>query len=340
MDIPIKNLYYLLSYAWNKLELGSKMKLNDDDFTSSADLFARVFDNVLGILIKRGLDKNYIEKNEKIRGIKGKIDFNKTIKSLSHLDRKFYCEFDEFSANIIPNQIIKATLKVLIRSKINSDLKKSLKKKVLSLSEINDIELSNIHFRKTVLDRNNSYYQFIIQICKLIFDNTTLDEEIGNKVFKEFFGTDKQFAALFESFVLNFYKKHLSRKKYKVKGSEIINWDMEELRHELFPIMKTDISVETSDKKTIIDAKFYKDIFTYNYEKPKFHSNNLYQIYAYIKNYRNEKNKKVEGILLYPTTKQEVDSTHIIGGHNFRLMTINLNQEWRNIEKDLISIII
>ena len=339
MDIPIKNLYYLLSYAWNKLELGSKMKLNDDDFTSSADLFARVFDNVLGILIKRGLDKNYIEKNEKIRGIKGKIDFNKTIKSLSHLDRKFYCEFDEFSANIIANQIIKATLKVLIRSKINSDLKKSLKKKVLSLSEINDIELSNIHFRKTVLDRNNSYYQFIIQICKLIFDNTTLDEEIGNKVFKEFFGTDKQFAALFESFVLNFYKKHLSRKKYKVKGSEIINWDINEGRHELFPIMKTDITVETSDKKTIIDTKFYADIFAYNYEKPKFRSNNLYQIYAYIKNYKSPENKIVEGVLLYPTTKKEVDSNHTIGGHNVRLVTINLNQNWRNIEKGLISII-
>ena len=85
MDIPIKNLYYLLSYAWNKLEYRNKMKLNEDDFNSLADLFARVFDNLLGILIKRGLDKNYIEKNEKIRGIKGKINFNKTIKSLSHL---------------------------------------------------------------------------------------------------------------------------------------------------------------------------------------------------------------------------------------------------------------
>jgi 5-methylcytosine-specific restriction enzyme subunit McrC len=339
LDIPIKNLYYLLSYAWNKLELGNKMKLNEDDFKSSTNLFARVFDNILGILIKRGLDKNYIEKNEKIRGIKGKIDFNRTIKSLSHLDRKFYCEFDEFSANIIPNKIIKATLKLLISSKIDRELKKSLKRKILSLSEVNDIELTNIHFRKTVIDRNNSYYQFIIQICKLIFDSTTLDEETGNKVFKEFFGTDKQFAALFESFVLNFYKKHLPRKKYKVKGSEIINWDMEELRHELFPIMKTDITVETSDKKTIIDAKFYKDIFAYNYEKPKFHSNNLYQIYAYIKNYRNEEKKTVEGILLYPTTKQEVHSNHLIGGHNFRLMTINLNQDWRNIEEDLISII-
>tara|TARA_X000000950_G_scaffold215259_1_gene259087 strand:- start:871 stop:1893 length:1023 start_codon:yes stop_codon:yes gene_type:complete len=340
LEIPIKNLYYLLSYAWNKLELGNKMKLNEDDFTSSVDLFARVFDNVLGILIKRGLDKNYIEKTEKISGIKGKIDFNKTIKSLSHLDRKFYCEFNEFSSDIITNQIIKATLKVLLRSKINKELKKSLKRKILSLTEISDIELSNIHFRKTVIDRNNSYYQFIIQVCKLIFDNTILDEEIGNKVFKEFFGTDKQFAALFESFVLNFYKKNLSRKTHKVKGSEIINWDMEESRHELFPIMKTDITIETAEKKTIIDTKFYKDIFSYNYEKPKFHSNNLYQIYAYIKNYINRGNKKLEGILLYPTTKEDVDSNHTIGGHKFRLMTINLNQEWKNIEEDLISIII
>ena len=339
MDIPIKNLYYLLSYAWNKLEYRNKMKLNEDDFNSLADLFARVFDNLLGILIKRGLDKNYIEKNEKIKGIKGKINFNKTIKSLSHLDRKFYCEFDEFSSDIISNQIIKATLKVLLRSKVNKELKKSLKRKLVSLSEISDIELSNIHFRKTAIDKNNSYYQFIIQVCKLINDNTTLDEEIGNKVFKEFFGTDKQFAALFESFVLNFYKKHLSRKTYKVKGSEVINWDMDEDRNELFPIMRTDITVEKSDKKTIIDTKFYKDIFSYNYEKPKFHSNNLYQIYAYIKNYKNEKNKTVEGILLYPTTKQDIDSNHTIGGHNFRLMTVNLNQEWRNIERDLISII-
>ena len=47
----------------------------------------------------------------------------------------------------------------------------------------------------------------------------------------------------------------------------------------------------------------------------------------------------VEGILLYPTTKKEVDSNHTIGGHNIRLKTINLNQEWSEIENDLISII-
>ena len=38
-----------------KLEYRNKMKLNEDDFNSLADLFARVFDNLLGILIKRGL---------------------------------------------------------------------------------------------------------------------------------------------------------------------------------------------------------------------------------------------------------------------------------------------
>ena len=47
-----------------------------------------------------------------------------------------------------------------------------------------------------------------------------------------------------------------------------------------------------------------------------------------IKNYISRGNKKLEGILLYPTTKEDVDSNHTIGGHKFRLMTINLNQEW------------
>ena len=62
-------------------------------------------------------------------------------------------------------------------------------------------------------------------------------------------------------------------------------------------------------------------------------------MYSYINNYRNEKRKKLEGVLLYPTTTKVIDSNYTIGGHNFRLITINLNQEWRNIEKDLMSIV-
>ena len=49
----------------------------------------------------------------------------------------------------------------------------------------------------------------------MIYQNTVLDEQTGNKVFKEFTGTDKHYAALFEAFVLNFTRKML------VKNTEL-----------------------------------------------------------------------------------------------------------------------
>lgn len=338
MNIPIKNIYYLLSYAWNKLDVGNKIKLQEDDYSSSLNLFARVFDNILTIILKRGLDRNYTAVKDKIRTIKGRIDFNSTIKTLSHLNKKFYCDFDNFSDDILTNRIIKSTIRTLLNSDINSELKTQIKKKRISFSSIKFIELNNSHFRKVTIDKNNAYYQFIISICKIIHENSVFDEVSGNKIFREFTGTDKQYAALFEAFVLNFYKKHLSN-KFKVKGSEIIDWDMEE-KDQYFPIMKTDITLENikTKKKTIIDTKFYKDLFTYNYDNPKFHSSNLYQMFSYVKNYNNEKNE-VEGILLYPTTKKEINNQKIIGGHKISLRTINLNQNWRNIEFNLLNII-
>ena len=33
MKIPIQNIYYLLCYAWDKLEEGEKNKVNKDNFT-------------------------------------------------------------------------------------------------------------------------------------------------------------------------------------------------------------------------------------------------------------------------------------------------------------------
>lgn len=338
MNIPIKNIYYLLSYAWNKLDVGNKIKLQEDDYSSSLNLFARVFDNILTIILKRGLDRNYTAVKDKIRTIKGRIDFNSTIKTLSHLNKNFYCDFDNFSDDILTNRIIKSTIRTLLNSDINSELKTQIKKKRISFSSIKFIELNNSHFRKVTIDKNNAYYQFIISICKIIHENSVFDEVSGNKIFREFTGTDKQYAALFEAFVLNFYKKHLSN-KFKVKGSEIIDWDMEE-KDQYFPIMKTDITLENikTKKKTIIDTKFYKDLFTYNYDNPKFHSSNLYQMFSYVKNYNNEKNE-VEGILLYPTTKKEINNQKIIGGHKISLRTINLNQNWRNIEFNLLNII-
>jgi 5-methylcytosine-specific restriction enzyme subunit McrC len=57
VQIPIENIYYLLSYAWNKLEQKDKVNVSAEDTISYIDLFAKVLVNGTRILLKEALIK-------------------------------------------------------------------------------------------------------------------------------------------------------------------------------------------------------------------------------------------------------------------------------------------
>ncbi len=80
MQIPIQNIYYLLCYAWNKLEEKDIVNVNEIDSTELVDLFAKVLANSCSRLLKQGLDRYYVEHEDIVMGIKGKFNFTATIK--------------------------------------------------------------------------------------------------------------------------------------------------------------------------------------------------------------------------------------------------------------------
>jgi 5-methylcytosine-specific restriction enzyme subunit McrC len=75
-------------------------------------------------------------------------------------------------------------------------------------------------------------------------------------------------------------------------------------------------------------------------QRSSIHSENLYQLMAYLKNLEDDGvNKNCEGLLLYPAMKVELDVRHEIWGHKVTVHTVNLNQDWRLIHKRLLEII-
>lgn len=92
-------------------------------------------------------------------------------------------------------------------------------------------------------------------------------------------------------------------------------------------------------RKIIIDAKYYKEALQKYYDKQKIKSSHLYQLYAYLKNDRSSLKAEIEGMLLYPTVTTELAEEFIIDHHKVTIATINLNQEWRSIESDLLALI-
>ena len=108
MKIPIQNIYYLLCYAWNKLEEDKAVKVQAEDTSELVDLFAKVLISGTTYLFKKGLDRGYVSINEDTRRIKGKIHFGPSLKRNLFKKAMASCEFDELSYNVLHNQILKA----------------------------------------------------------------------------------------------------------------------------------------------------------------------------------------------------------------------------------------
>ena len=112
--IRIKNIYYMLSYAFSVLKENGYKDVATEEFDNVADLLAAILAKGVAHQIKRGLGKVYVIKSEQISCPTGKIDIASSIKKRTMLNRQLLCEFDEYTENAYINQILKATSLLLM----------------------------------------------------------------------------------------------------------------------------------------------------------------------------------------------------------------------------------
>jgi 5-methylcytosine-specific restriction enzyme subunit McrC len=343
MQIPIENIYYLLCYAWNKLDDKDRVSVSIDDKTELLDLFAKVLINASRLLLKRGIDKSYIDITEDLAGVKGKLEFSQTVKSNILFKQRTVCTFDDFSANILSNRILVTTIYRLTRTKgLDKQLKAQLWGLQKMFSGIEQVELKSVLFKQVKLNRNNRFYGFIMNVCEIIYENTLPSEDQGKYKFADFTRDDNKMNQLFEAFVRNFYR--IEQKKYTTVKKETIKWQFSYSDNESFqylPQMETDITLENENEKIIIDAKFYRETMTANYDKERIRSTNLYQLFSYLLNQQDKDPKTINttGILLYPTIEDDYNLQFKYDNHNIQIRTVNLNTNWRNISSRLKQII-
>lgn len=340
MKIPILNIYYLLCYAWNRLEEGETIPVSQLDKNEVSQLFATVLIEGTSHLFKRGLDRGYVLYSDEIQKIRGKIDFPMNIKRNFFRQPRLYCNYDELDYDILHNKILKKTIKNMIGcGGLDEDSNDRLKNLTLRLHKVNDIFLTKKSFRQVQLHRNNFFYDFLMKVCELIYDNLLISKKGEGGEFKDFIQDEKIMSRIFEEFVRNFYKRHLDA--FKVSRS-YISWKLKpisERAEEFLPRMETDITLLSDNKKIIMDTKYYKATLSLN---DKIHSGNLYQLFAYLKNQEiieDSLSMNCEGVLLYPTIDSNYKHIYQYEDHKVSIRTINLNQDWKKVEADLLAIV-
>lgn len=335
--IPIHNVYYMLLYAFQILNEQSYKNIATEQFHNTADLMAAILSKGIATQIKRGLGKEYILQREALSTLKGKMDITESIKTQTILKKQMWCTYDEFSVNGTKNRIIKSTLELLLGSDIPKHRKKELRKLMVFFSDVKNIDLHSVNWNMKY-DRNNKTYRMLISICYLVGNGLLQTNSEGNTKIMDFLDEQSMFR-LYEKFILGYYKKHYTELS---PSASRIPWSVDNTI--MLPVMQSDIHLQKGNTVLIIDAKYYNHTTQVKYDNHTLHSNNMYQIFTYVKNCDyafGEEDHKVSGMLLYAKTEEEIqpDNIYQMHGNQITVKTLDLNQKFDIIAKQLDNIV-
>lgn len=326
----------MLSYAFQILNEQGYKQLLTEEFKNTADLCSAILVKGISLQIKRGLGKAYILQTKPLTAAKGKIDITASIKNPILIKKQLVCSYDEFSVNFYMNRIIRTTMELLLHSDISKIRKKELRKLFVFFSDVKPIKIKNIHW-KIQYNRNNQSYQMLISICYLIINGLLQTNMDGTTKLMDFLD-EKCMCRLYEKFILEYYKKE--HPQIKTSASQI-SWDLDDDESDMLPVMQSDIMLQYQEKTLIIDAKYYSHTMQSQYDVHTIHSNHLYQIYTYVKNFDKKRTGNVCGMLLYAQTDEKIlpQKSYKISGNTIAVDTLNLDCDFAEIKNQLDTIV-
>ncbi|MBF4482105.1 5-methylcytosine-specific restriction endonuclease system specificity protein McrC [Dehalococcoides mccartyi] len=336
--IPVQNVYYMLSYAFQVLNEQGYKNIAIEQFNNVAELCAAILTKGISVQLKRGLGREYIPETEALSAIRGKIDISESIKTRTMLKKQLVCEYDDFSVNTYMNQVIKTTIELLLRSDISKTRKKELRKLLVFFGEVEmlDAHIINWSFQ---YNRNNQTYRMLISICYLIVKGLLQTNSDGTKKLMDFID-EQRMSRLYEKFILEYFRRE--HPEITANASQI-PWQLDDNMNAMLPVMQTDIMLSKDEKTLIIDAKYYSHTLQNQYDMHTLHSGNLYQIFTYVKNKESQLSSQpheVSGMLLYAKTDEAAlpNNTYRMSGNRISVQTLNLDCTFEQIAAQLDAI--
>jgi 5-methylcytosine-specific restriction enzyme subunit McrC len=344
--IPIHNLYHLLCYAWDRLEeLDLVDVAADTPPRDTLNLLGRVLCNGVRALIRRGFERGYLERQDALSGLRGKILIASTARRLLPRYGRAECAYDELEYDTPANRVLLATLSTLARSAlVEADLRHELAGLLRHFREVRPIRATVADCRRVIIHRNNRHYGFLIDICALVIGRLLPDETGADTRFRDFSRDHQAMARLFEDFVRQFYIHHAAECGVTEPKRRDIAWSgspADPTSARLWPAMQTDLCLRRADAPPlVIDCKFYHDPLKESpHDGQGLSSANLYQIFSYTLNIAAQPGWETsEGLLLYAENGTPFDLAHTACGHRLRAASLDLNQPWPAIHSRLVEI--
>ena len=278
---PIRNFFGMWEYAYdlrsiNFLEGSTKVE-------SLLDFFDNLAKGLANWVIKRGhigFHRRYLAQIDELPFVRGRILTKQNPTISSH---KINCEFDTLTTNIPDNQILLYTLQQIAKMGLCKPFTQQMVRKAYHLL-IGSVSLRPFSPQDCInrtYTRLNQDYQPMHALCRFFLEHTGPSYETGNHEIRPFL---INMPRLFEQFVANWLKKHLTL-PWQLQIQESVHIGTKnEFRFDIDLVLYD----ENGRSWGVLDTKYKTPI------KPD--SADVHQIIAYAK-----AKQATNAILIYPT---------------------------------------
>ena len=236
----------------------------------------------------------YVEKEESIGNLRGRIDFSKyAVNYFTGNAHILPCIYYSLEIDNLYNRVVKFTSKLLLQNTDNDEIKKTLQEIIWILDDVEDTFLTSADCDRVILSPLNDNMKTILDYCRMFLSGMSIkSNDTDYEIFSFLIPTDK----LFEDFIFGFIKnkfqfshgiidiKNQGDSEGKQRPLAIEKDETNKILRNTFRL-KPDIYIK-KEQKDIIDTK-YKAIYTKDeaLENERSYNgvsiNDVYQMLAY-----------------------------------------------------------
>jgi 5-methylcytosine-specific restriction enzyme subunit McrC len=339
VSVSVQNIYYLLCYAWDRLEARQVVDVEAIPGNRVENLLGQVFRDGVAHLIRQGLDRGYVGFVEEGRRLRGKLVLADTVQRTLLPRGRVACQLDELSHDVPHNRVIKAAMSALIGLPgLDHTLRTGLRNHCRRMERVADVELSTAAFRGVQLHRNLARYAFLFNVCRLVARSLLPEDRAGRRRFHPFTASQQEMGTLFEAFVRNFLRRE--QEVFHVAAAKV-PWHVEAIGASdpsWLPEMRTDVMLTSPARRVAIETKYYATSFQSHHGSKTLISGHLYQLSTYLAHLRATPGPDPVGVLLYASAGEAPRLDYRLGGHRVLIRHLDLSRDWREIHRDLLSL--
>jgi 5-methylcytosine-specific restriction enzyme subunit McrC len=315
--IPVASVMELACYAY-ELEPPKKSLIEDArlDDTGPADWLAFLLTLEVEKLLAMGLRYGYREVEENLPYVRGRIDFGAVRWGESN-PGLVPCRFEDFIIDTVENRILRGTLEILFANPLSIACRRRLRSTLAAFGRVSLVQPTRQMFDRSQLNRLSSYYEPALRLCRLVLETSGIELDAGDVATPGFFFS---MADVFEKAVERALREEFGRQN--VHHQPEFNDRIRVIDGEpAIPVtFIPDNVIGPHDAPwLIVDAK-YKKPLRENWGKQYFHNDDFYQAFTYAVAL------SAPAVLVYPRVDQDVDVTFEVGGHELRVVAVDLSE--------------